>query len=77
MKENTLTKNERNNTISWLRMLATLFIIICHVFQYYNMEAAWWFNVGVQMFLCISGFLYGNKRITSSVDFVWSNIKKY
>ena len=76
MKENTLTKNERNNTISLLRMLATLFIIICHVFQYYNMEAAWWFNVGVQMFLCISGFLYGNKRITSSVDFVWSNIKK-
>lgn len=76
MKENELTKTERNNTISLLRLVATVFIVSCHFFQYYNMEAAWWFNVGVQMFLCISGFLYGNKRITSPVDFVCSNFKK-
>lgn len=27
--------------------------------QFLSMELAWWFNVGVSMFLCISGFLYG------------------
>lgn len=31
--------------------------------QYLDCELAWWFNVGVQIFLCISGFLYGNKKI--------------
>lgn len=37
-------------------------ILLCHVFQEYGNELAWWFNVGVQIFLVISGFLYGGKR---------------
>ena len=32
--------------------------------QYLNIELAWWFNVGVQLFFVISGFLYGGKTIT-------------
>ncbi len=72
-----LTKNqERNGTISLIRCIAMVFIVTCHFFQYYENELAWWFNVGVQMFFCISGFLYGNKRIDDSIGFVWKNFKK-
>ena len=62
----TVVKSEKNYAISLLRFIAMIFIVICHFFQYYNLELAWWFNVGVQIFLCISGFLYGNKKITNS-----------
>lgn len=52
---------EKNVSISLIRMLAMSFIIICHIFQTYNSELAWWFNVGVQVFLIISGYLYSSK----------------
>ncbi len=51
----------RDVSISHIRLLAMLFIISCHIMQYYDCELAWWFNVGVQIFLCVSGFLYGNR----------------
>lgn len=53
-----------------------IFIIVCHFFQYYGNELAFWFNVGVQMFFCISGFLYGQKRIKNPLDFIIKNFKK-
>jgi len=31
--------------------------------QYEDYFLAWWFNVGVQIFLCISGYLYGQKNV--------------
>ena len=37
--------------------------------QYYDCELAWWFNVGVQMFLCLSGYLYGRKTIDDELSF--------
>ena len=67
---------KKNYTISLIRFIAMIFIITCHIFQYYGMELAWWFNVGVQMFFCISGFLYGNKKIDSPSKFVEKNYKK-
>ena len=57
-------------------MLAMMFIVICHVMQYYDVELAWWFNVGVQIFLCISGYLYGRKRILDILVFYRKNFVK-
>ena len=37
--------------------------------QYYDCELAWWLNVGVQMFLCLSGYLYGRKTIDNELLF--------
>lgn len=37
--------------------------------QYYDCELAWWFNVGVQIFLCLSGYLYGRKSIDDELSF--------
>ena len=45
-----------------------LLIVSCHIMQWSDFELAWWFNVGVQIFLCLSGYLYGQspkKEITS------------
>lgn len=51
-------------------------IISCHIMQYYELELAWWFNVGVQIFLCISGFLYGQKNIDNATDFYNKRLRK-
>lgn len=62
--------------ISLVRMLAMVMIITCHFMQFYGMELAFWLNVGVQIFLCISGFLYGKKVINDDMAFIISNFKK-
>lgn len=37
--------------------------------QYYDCELAWWFNVGAQVFLCLSSYLYGRKSIQNELSF--------
>ena len=71
-----MAEQKRDLSISFVRMLAMMFIVICHVMQYYDMELAWWFNVGVQIFLCISGYLYGRKRILDIRVFYRKNFVK-
>lgn len=53
--------------ISSVRMTAMCSIVLCHMMQYYGMELAYWFNVGVQIFLCISGYLYGKRAFEGNV----------
>lgn len=67
----------KNNAISFIRMIAMEMIIICHIMQYYDFVLAWWFNVGVQIFLCISGFLYGQKAIENIARFYNQRIKRF
>ena len=69
-------EQKRDMAISFVRMLAMMSIVTCHVMQYYNMELAWWFNVGVQVFLCISGYLYGLKKIPDILAFYRKNFIK-
>ena len=59
----------RDPAISIVRVLAFLSIITCHIMQYYDCELAWWFNVGVQVFLYLSGYLYGRKEIKDEMEF--------
>lgn len=66
----------RDITISAVRAIAFLSIILCHIFQFYSIELAWWFNVGVQVFLCMSGFLYGKKGCADVLEFYRKQIKK-
>ncbi len=64
-------------SISLIRLIATFFIITCHIMQYLTIELAWWFNVGVQIFLCMSGFLYGKRgKIGDDLTFYKNNIIK-
>ena len=48
------------------RVVATVFILLCHIIKYYTFIPAHnilgqLFNVGVHIFIIISGFLYGKK----------------
>lgn len=52
-----------SNAISLLRSLAMFSIVICHFLQAMNNRYCWVFNIGVQVFLAISGYLYGGKTI--------------
>ena len=72
-------KNNRGGrlqSISAIRLLAMLMIIVCHICQYFDNHMAWWFNVGVQIFFIISGFLYGSKLINSPVKWFLKNARK-
>ncbi len=60
----------KDTAISLIRAIAMAMIITCHILQYLDMELAWWFNVGVQIFLCISGYLYGSRREQPCFTFV-------
>ena len=63
---------EKNYSISLLRGVSTLCIIITHMLGYYNNYMTYWFNIAMLVFLFISGFLYGKKDIKSP----WKWIKK-
>lgn len=69
---------KRDYSISFVRFIAMIFIVVCHMMQRdrvittvngYTIEWAYWFNVGVQMFLFISGYLYGRKRKIDTVAY--------
>lgn len=61
--------SKKDYRISLIRLFSFLFIFSCHVMQYLDIELAWWFNVGVQIFLFISGYLYGGKDVSDCVSF--------
>ena len=67
MKEISL---QQKNAITIVRVLSMLMIITCHILQGYNQPSAFLFNVGVQIFFLLSGFLYGKIEITSIASFV-------
>lgn len=67
---------DRDYSISAIRLIAMLLIIACHILQGLQNNWAFWINVGVQIFLFISGFLYGKKEITDVGDFYKQRIKK-
>lgn len=66
-------KEKERYIVSLTRVLGMVFIVLCHLVQESNsnilIQSAQVFNVGVFIFLFISGFLYGVKDIT--------NIKKW
>ncbi len=54
--------------IKYIRVGAMLAIVFCHIFQAYANQWAFVLNIGVQVFLALSGYLYGKKIIDS-----WKN----
>lgn len=70
----------RDKRIQILRATAMLMIVTCHLVMQYNsrlLEASGqFFNVGVYIFLLISGVLYGNKRIDKFPKWFFSKMLK-
>lgn len=67
---------KKDYAISFIRFLSLCMIIACHICQFYENELAWWLNCGVQIFLLISGFLYGQRDYIEPVKFYKRNIPK-
>ncbi len=69
-------QEQRSLSISMIRLISLIMIITCHIMLALNHELAWWFNVGVQIFLCISGYLYGSRDIGETAEFLVKRIKR-
>lgn len=50
--------------ISLLRFLAIVLVVACHIFQQLEIPLSGWLNIGVQIFLTISGYLFGMRAIS-------------
>lgn len=77
--------HNRDYSVSSARFIAMCFIIICHMMQRDDFASdingahiswAFWFNVGVQMFLFLSGYLYSGKDNIDTVPFYKKNFPK-
>lgn len=57
----------KRNSITFFRVFAMILILLCHIVQEYDnlyiQMTAQIFNLGVPIFIIISGYLYGNKEI--------------
>ena len=63
-------------SISWIRMMATIMIVLCHYLQAYSNGLAYFLMWGYRYSFLISGFLYGGKEITFSLDWLQRRFKK-
>lgn len=60
-----MQRQNYDNSISFVRVLAMIFIVICHLGSHFgSVVISQFFNVGVQIFFLISGYLYGDRQIT-------------
>jgi peptidoglycan/LPS O-acetylase OafA/YrhL len=63
-------KMQKNPAISLSRVTGMIMIVLCHIIKYYTFVPGHqilgeFFNCGVQLFIFISGYLYGGKIINS------------
>jgi peptidoglycan/LPS O-acetylase OafA/YrhL len=71
----------RDSTISLSRVLGMTFIVLCHVIKYYSFvpghdSLGMFFNCGVELFLFISGYLYGQKIVSDFNDWYFKRVIK-
>ena len=69
--------NNYRYDISLTRVTGMVLIILCHVMTHYNQIAlGQLFNVGIEVFFLISGFLYAEKNINNYRTFYFERWKK-
>lgn len=74
-EKNTISPQE-SIALSYIRIASCIMIVICHFMQAYGNDWAYILNSGVQIFLLISGYIYGAKGIQSIRSFYIGRIKK-
>lgn len=72
-----IISDQESKSLTWIRVFAMFSIILCHLFQTYH-KVGWSdvFNMGVQVFLVMSGFLYGHKQIDDWKKWAQKRINK-
>lgn len=71
-----MEKINREGYISCIRFVAMILIIACHILQGLSLEAAFWINVGVQIFFVLSGYCYGGKKIENMKNWYKKQLRK-
>ena len=65
-----------DSSVSLVRLIGMVCILLCHLFSWFGVAAlAQLFNVGVPVFLLISGFLYGGKTIRPRSFFAYRYLR--
>lgn len=67
---------KRNPSIVLVRVLAMSMIIFTHICQFFNWVSIRSLMFGVPLFLLISGYLYGNKKVTDFKAFLFGRWEK-
>lgn len=71
---------KRDYTVTVSRTVGMLFIVLCHLFGYGPITSLSFlsevFNVGTSLFLFISGFLYGQKKIDNYPKWYFGRFKR-
>lgn len=73
--------NQRSHSITCLRVLSMILIVLCHSISYYTF-IPWsahlnqFLSVGVQVFLLISGYLYGRGTITNYRQWIYGRANR-
>ena len=76
MISNKKVPEQTSYCIAYLRFFACMMIVSCHYLQSFNNDWAYVLNTGVQIFLLISGYLYGYAGIRSVRKFYSTRMKK-
>jgi len=84
-----MMKREKSYALSFVRLMAMLFVICCHMFEWIGYDLGYadnlgsvgqFLSVGVQLFLILSGYLYGRReklfQNTTRPRFVLNGFKK-
>lgn len=67
----------KDYSISILRVIGMISIVLCHFFGWLKINAlAQFLNYGVYLFLFISGYLYANKQIDNYKQWIVTRLKK-
>ena len=65
-----------NVSVSIARVISMVSILFAHLFTWLQIYTYQLFSVGVNVFLIISGYLYGNKLIPSKREFFLGRLKR-
>ena len=68
--ERVYLESNQSKAIIIIRVISTLAIVLCHIFQGLGNELAWWLNIGVQIFLFMSGFLIANSVYNNNIEYI-------
>ena len=71
-----MPRENPDERILFARAAAVGMIVACHMLQFYGNALAYWLNVGVEVFLIISGVLYGQREITAPFGWIRRQWKK-
>lgn len=75
-----MEEQQKDVSVQMIRIISMFSIFLCHLVQELNnttiAKTGQFFNVGVYVFLFLSGWLYGNKKIENYGKWILGRVKR-